>query len=328
MDTATIGGAMATIHVEDWQGAYGSPYLVLSDDPGAADVRLVEDGDRLLRHPTEPASGRHRRIAFVDGVRRIEASLYRFEEATGQVARAAAGSHACGAVLADGDGRPAFGREQVRRLVICGGDMPFAMPAVRGGWTWNVRSIHRDDPESLRAELQVRMRQDEGVLAERLSEEGHLVVVDGPLTYVRSRDQPVIGYVKTHSRALLDPEHHRELPRLRPGERTSLFTLGRDRYSCYLRLVPAGGISGPWAGIVRLELPQSAGLPAAVRVVEAAAAILPRYAGVAHRDPRAPQNLQPVGALETRLRHLLGDAGLAYRAVREAVHQIAVVAAT
>jgi len=54
-------------------------------------------------------------------------------------------------------------------------------------------------------------------------------------------------------------------------------------------------------------------------VVDQAAAILPRYAGVAHRDPRAPQNLQPVGALEAHLRHLLGDPGLAYRAVREAV---------
>jgi hypothetical protein len=167
------------------------------------------------------------------------------------------------------------------------------------------------------------MRQDEGVLAERLCEEGHLVVVDGPLHYVRSRDLPVIGYVKTHSRALLGPEHHRELPKLQPGERTSLFTLGRERYSCYLRLVPTGGISGPWAGVVRLEVPQSAGLTAATKVVDEAAAVLPRYAGVAHRDPRAPQNLQPVGALEARLRHLLGDPGLAYRAVREAVGRLA-----
>ncbi len=310
---------MTTIHVEDWQGAYGSPYLVLSDDPGTADVRLVEDGDGLARHLSERMAGRHRSVAFVDGVRRVEAALYRFEAETGQMARAVAGSHASGAVIADGDSRPVFERERVRRLVICGGDLPFEIPAVRGGWVWDTRSIHHDDPEKLRTELQVRMRLDEGILAERLCEEGHLVVVDGPLTYVRSRDQPVIGYVKTHSRALLDPEHHRELPGLRPGERTSLFTLGRDRYSCYLRLVPTGGISGPWAGIVRLEVPQSAGLPAAIRVVEEAAGLLPRYAGVAHRDPRAPQNLQPVAALETRLRHLLGEPGLAYRAVREAV---------
>jgi hypothetical protein len=58
---------------------------------------------------------------------------------------------------------------------------------------------------------------------------------------------------------------------------------------------------------------------AAATVADEVAATIPRYAGVPHRDPRAPQNLQPIGALETHLRHLLGDPGLAYRAVREAV---------
>ena len=125
-----------------------------------------------------------------------------------------------GTVIADGQRRPWFERERVRRLLICGGDLPIEIPSVRGGWEWDSRSIHDDDPDARRGELQLRMRQDEGVLAERLCEEGHLVVVDGPFHYVRSRDLPVIGYVKTHSRALLGPEHHRELPRLQPGERT------------------------------------------------------------------------------------------------------------
>ena len=314
---------MGSIHVEDWQGTYGSPYMVLPDDPGVADVSLVEDGLRVRRPGSQILRGRHRSLAFVDGVRRIEAALYQFDAASGRMARAVVGSHACGGVLADGEQRPGFVRERVRRLAIWGGDQPFEIPAVPGGWEWTSRSIHDDDPDTLRAELQLRMRQEEGVLAEHLCAEGHLVVVDGPLHYVRSRDLPVIGYIKTHSRALLPPEHHRELPKLLPGERSGLFSLGRERYSCYLRLAPPSAISGPWAGIVRLEVPQSAGLAEAVRVVDEAAAILPRYAGVAHVDPRAPQNLQPVGALEARLRHLLGDPGLAYRAVRAAVSRLA-----
>ena len=313
---------MATIHVEDWAGTYGSPYLVLSDDAGSEAAHLVEDGDRLLTHAVLRADGPHRPLAFVDGVRRIEAALYRFETGSGRMARALAGSHACGAVIADCDRRATFGHERVRRLLICGGDLPFEIPTIRGGWNWDSRSIHGDDPEVLKGQLQLRMRQEEGALAEHLCAEGHLVVMDGPLHYVRSRDLPVMGYVKTHSRALLGPEHHRELPGLRPGERSSLFSIG-ERYSCYLRLAPGSAIAGPWSGIVRLEVPESAGLPAAVRVVDQATAILPRYAGVAHLDPRAPQNLQPVGALERRLRHLLGDPGLAYRAVREAVARLA-----
>ena len=66
-------------------------------------------------------------------------------------------------------------------------------------------------------------------------------------------------------------------------------------------------------------MPQSAGLADTIAVVDRVSITVPRFAGVAHRDPRAPQNLQPVGALEKYLRHLLGDAGLAVRAVRQAV---------
>jgi hypothetical protein len=311
------------IYVEDWQATYGSPYLVQADDPGSPEAVLVEDGDRFAAHPGRPAAAAHEPIAFVDGVRRGEAALYQHDPASGRVARGVAGSHACGAVLADGERQPEVAHEHVQRLVIWGSGLAGELPAVAGGWTWSSRSIGDEAPDAPLAELQQRMRVEEGVLAERLCAGGRLVIVDGPLYYVRSRDLPVVGYVKTHSRALLAPEHHREVPRLRPGERSSLFRLGKERYSCYFRLAPVSGISGPWAGIVRLELPQSAGLRAAVETVDRVAGTLPRYAGVAHRDPRAPQNLQPVGALESHLRHVLGDPGLAYRAVRAAVFRMA-----
>ena len=166
------------------------------------------------------------------------------------------------------------------------------------------------------------MREEEGRLAEDLCEAGYLVVVDGPLNFVRSRDLPVVGYVKTHYRALLPPEHHARIPELQAGERCSLFRLGQDRYSCYLRLAAPGETSSPWYGIVRLEMPQSPGLAAAIAVADSVAATVPPYAGVSHRDPRAPQNLQPIGALERHIRHLLGHAGLATRAVREAVQAL------
>ena len=307
------------IFVEDWQATYGSPYMVLPDDQGAPEVQLLEDGERLLSHTGARQAGPHRQIAFVDGVRRGEAALYQYDPRTGQVARGVAGSHACGAVVAGGDLRPVVAVERVTRLAIWGSGRSGSLPTVRGGWSWTSASIGDEAPEAPLAELQTRMRQQEAVLAEELSQGGCLVVIDGPLSYVRGRDRPVLGYVKTHHKALLAPEHHAMVPRLASGDRTSLFRLGRERYSCYVRIAPTGAFSGPWAGIIRLEVPQSAGLGAAIEVVDAVAGILPTYAGVAYRDPRAPQNLQPVGALERRLRHLLGDASLAYRAVREAV---------
>lgn len=308
--------------MEDWASSFGSPYLVVSDDAATAAI-LVEDGSALVAHTPDSTSALERPVAFVDGVRRADASLYQEDTATGLLARGIAGSHACGAVTVGPGQRAEFAREQVSRIVIWGSSLTGTLPAQPGGWRWQSACVDSDEADAPLAELQQRMRQAEGRLAETLCEDGYLTIVDGPLSYVRSRDLPVVGYVKTHSRPLLDIEQHVQVPALAAGQRTSLFALGADRYSAYLRLAPVSPTSGPWTGIVRLEIPQSAGLDAAMGVADAVAATLPRYAGIAHCDPRAPQNLQPVGALEKRLRHLLGDGGLARRAVREAVAGLA-----
>jgi hypothetical protein len=64
-----------TVFVDDWAAAYGSAYLVLPDDPGSASAVLVEDGHTLRAHPGREPSAGYGPIAFVDGVRRGEASL-------------------------------------------------------------------------------------------------------------------------------------------------------------------------------------------------------------------------------------------------------------
>ncbi len=305
------------LFVEDWGATYGPAYLVTPDDAGSASAELVEDGRDFIAHDGVPPVPGDGAVAFVDGVRRGEASLWQ-EDATGGSGRGVAGGHACGAVIADGAGA-AFGESRVHRMIIWGSGLVGGLPAIRGGWCWAVASIADSNPDAPLKELQIRMRQEEGRLAEDLCAAGYLTVVDGPLNFVRSRDLPVVGYVKTHHRALLDPEHHRLIPTLGPGQRSSLFRLGQDRYSAYLRLAPVAATSSPWSGIVRIEVPQSAGLAAAISTADRIAGSIPRFAGVAHRDPRAPQNLQPIGALERYLRHRLGSAALATRAVREAV---------
>jgi hypothetical protein len=305
------------VFVEDWAASYGSAYLVSQDDAGSASAELVEDGPDLLSHDGTPPADYDGAIAFVDGVRRGEASLWQ-QSSAGRTGRGVAGGHACGAVLADSSS-VGFGDSRVRRMVIWGSGMTGALPDIRGGWTWAVASVADAHPDAPLKELQIRMRQEEGSLAEELCAAGYLTVVDGPLNFVRSRDLPVVGFVKTHHRALLDPEHHSQIPKLGPGQRSSLFRLGQDRYSAYLRLAAVNVTSSPWTGIVRIEIPQSPGLAAAISTADRIAGVMPRYAGIAHRDPRAPQNLQPVGALERYLRHQLGSAALAVRAVRESV---------
>ncbi|MCA9727032.1 MAG: hypothetical protein KC729_05060 [Candidatus Eisenbacteria bacterium] len=338
------------VFVDEWDPGYGSPYRVESEEPPSG--RLVEDGSDLVMHPAQasgsiaaeaesrgaditrldigssglPGDGGIRGLAFVDGVRRAEATLFQVDEESGRSGRGVAGSHACGAVLVPSERSGAtFGPTRVERVVIWGSGLEGTLPAI-GEWSWHSVAIADESPDAPLRELQERMRVAEAELAEEMCAAGFLTIVDGPLHYVRSRDLPVVGYVKTHHRSLLPPEHHRRIPELLHGERSSLFAIGTDRYSTYLRLAPMESWSSPWTGIVRLEIPQSAGLEACVRLADTAASLLPRFAGVPHRDPRAPQNLQPVGALESHLRRQLGSPELARRAVRDAVARAATVA--
>ncbi|KAA0233572.1 MAG: hypothetical protein EDR02_13105 [Actinobacteria bacterium] len=310
------------VFVEGWEATYGSPYLIDPDEEEGPDLEPLEDGDGELAFHGG-AGGFDGPVAFVDGVRRGEAHLYMTFGS--DMARGVAGAHGCGSVVTAPGERPAFHDCNASRMVIWGSGQYAELPAQPGGWRWSAHSISSPDPNAPLAELQQRMRSAEGALAEDLCAEGHLTVVDGPLNYVRSRDLPVIGYVKTHYRRLLPPELHARVPGLQSGQRTSLFSKRPDIYSCYLRIAPRARSAGPWSGVVRIEIPASAGLAAAVDRADRAAATLPRFAGVAHVDPRAPQNLQPISALEAHLRRQLGDGALASRAVNDAVVQLAPV---
>jgi hypothetical protein len=88
------------------------------------------------------------------------------------------------------------------------------------------------------------------------------------------------------------------------------------RYAWYLRL-PTRSIA-PWAGIVRCEAGTNLPIEELNTLADITALILPGLAGVDYKDPRAPQNLIPIGGLEKILRHRLGDRGLLYRALRAA----------
>lgn len=317
MDKVGTPEPKGRVFVEEWAAAYGSPYLIDSpfDDEGKTAGTLVEDGERLCFHP-----GTHgddlKPLAFVDGVRRAEAWLYLLT-AQGATARAIAGTFATGAVLASSLGTPAFAYERVQRTVIWGSGVHVPLVGTPGGWRWDTASIASSEPQAPLQSLQDRMREAERRLALELASRDYLVLLDGPLNFIVGRNAQVVGYVKTHHRAFLPPEQHARVPLLGLGERTSLFSID-ERFSCYARIGVPGPYAGPWSGIIRLHFAGEDGLGAAKRLADSLAARIPPYAGVPHRDPRAPQNLQPIGALESHLRHLMGDARLAARAVRDA----------
>jgi hypothetical protein len=67
--------------------------------------------------------------------------------------------------------------------------------------------------------------------------------------------------------------------------------------------------------VVRLEVSAGLGLARVRQLADASARLIPRFASDPAHDPRAPQNLFPIGGLETRLRRLLGDAVLVRHAI-------------
>ena len=144
-----------------------------------------------------------------------------------------------------------------------------------------------------------------------------LLLVDGPLRG-RAHLSRTVGYVKTHHTAYLGATHAAVVAALRSGERTPVFAMGTSwsRYSWYLRL-PARS-NAPWAGVTRCEASADLSPPDACALADLTTVLLPALAGVEYKDPRAPQNLVPIGGLERLLRHRLGDARLLYRALRAA----------
>ena len=92
-----------------------------------------------------------------------------------------------------------------------------------------------------------------------------------------------------------------------------------ERHAWYLRLPSTPDTPGaPWAGVVRCEAATDLSLAQVTALAALSQRVLCRYASVAYKDSRAPQNLVPISGLEDTLRHRLGDARLMYRLLREA----------
>ena len=144
-----------------------------------------------------------------------------------------------------------------------------------------------------------------------------LLIVDGPLRG-RSHLERTIGYIKTHHTGYLPPAQAVVVGALAAGQRTPAFTMGTSwrRVSWYLRLPHSWGV--PWSGVVRLECSADLPAPEIRRLADLSALLLPSLASAPHKDPRAPQNLIPIGGLERELRRRLGDQQLLYRSLAAA----------
>jgi hypothetical protein len=295
--------------VEQWAPEYGTPTgAELEETTTVPEVDIEVPSRRWA--PITPSGTTVESVLFVDGVRRVDANVW-ISQPDGTADLGLCATYAAGAVHCDG--RAELVAAEVRRGLFTAA--PGASPIVTRHAAYEVRGVTGSTPEELWLGIQQRMGETEQAIAARHSGEA-LVVVDGPLSGPQVPN--AVGYVKTHHVHYLPPALRPVIGDLVAGQRTPLFltTTAWSRYSWYLRL--PGPAEHPWASVVRCEVAADLEVAKAKELADRVTLTLPRFASHGHKDPRAPQNLYPIGGLERALRRRLGDQSLLYRSLRAA----------
>jgi hypothetical protein len=318
----TTPAVPVTFAVDPWDPGYGLAFSEELDggvlEESTAELNLDLEIPAASWRPMNPDPARPLpgTILFLDGVRRIDARIW-VHGANPQPAPGIAASFAAGLVCCDAAAY-VVGVTVERGLFTAA---PEATEIITRSARYPARLAAGPGLDQLSLALQQRLNNAEVQLAVTFRAQhpdgDDLLVVDGPLRG-RTHLERTVGYIKTHHASYLPAEQAAVVAALLPGQRTPAFTMGTSwrRNSWYLQLPGTPGV--PWSGIVRLEC--SAELPPAdaTRLADLTARLLPPLASAPHKDPRAPQNLVPIGGLERELRHRLGDQQLLYRALRSA----------
>jgi hypothetical protein len=275
----------------------------------------VESSAWEAHAPTGAGGGR---IAFIDGVQNLEIGVV--EDTPGQppvggiMASYAAGAMCIGEA-------PPLQHVLVERAIIMGNGHEDSGRTLRvGSHTLAYRPVScpGNDQMAFTQRLNdLRARLEMSVI-ERL-EDGCTTVVDGRLPPIGPSS--VIGLIKTpHILPFTNyDDQFQLLPKLKTGERTPILRRrrsAREFYSWFVCLRTPRAYDFSLSGVVMLEMDTSNSIAQVQRAADFTACALPRFASDAMRDPRAPQNLLPVGELERQLRRRLGDPALIQRAIR------------
>ncbi len=308
--------------VDPWDPGYGVAFGeeldggALEESSAELNLDLELPAARWRPVDPDPSLALPGTVLFLDGVRRIDARVW-VHGTRPQPVPGIAASYAAGLVSCDGAARIA--EVTVERGLFTASAEATGITASRASYP--ARLAEGPAFEQLSLALQQRLTSAEVQLSvsyrARNPAADDLLVIDGPLRGRTHLDRAV-GYIKTHHTAYLPAEQAAVVGALRPGQRTPAFTMGTSwrRTSWYLQLPRTTGV--PWSGVVRLECFADLPLAEVTRLAGLTARLLPPLASTPHKDPRAPQNLVPIGGLERELRHRLGDQHILYRALRTA----------
>lgn len=308
--------------VDPWDPSYGIANELEGLEPTSAEINATVEVPAEDWAPMDPADLLADSVLFIDGVRRIEARVW-LDDGAGGSHPGICASYAAGAMRCDGSA--CLGPVVIERGLFTTFGNAEVVESSAGAFP--VRLAAAEGMEALSLALQERMGMAEVAAAEEASREApaDLLVVDGPLRG-RQHLNHAVGYVKTHHVAYLPPDLHAIVGKLVPGQRSPLFVLGTSwsRLAWYFRLPGSSG--APLSGVVRCECSPDFAPPMATSLADTATRTLQRFASEPHKDPRAPQNLYPIGGLERELRRRLGDSEIIYRALRRSANASANVA--
>ena len=321
------------IRPDPWALEYESP-VALEDSQAARAVEVDVEGVPWEAIPPSAELQLPQILAFVDGRRRLDGRA--IGKDGDRILYGAFATVAAGIIEVDCRLQRAYfpAAATVERVVAFGGNCqpePVTLPGPPG----NANPLEysrvlggagkrRNDPQVPLALVQDRMRDIESDLAAARSRAPEtLVIQDGNLfrDFDSNGDKSgaIVGYMKTMQRKYLPPDEARLLWDLHPGERTPIFSVGRGSFqywSWYLRSGREG--QGSLHGIVRLEIfRDKATLERAQQIANWSCHIVPKYASEPLRDPRAPQNLMPVNALENWLGRQMGNPAIVQRCVKQ-----------
>lgn len=299
--------------VEQWAPEYGASAegSDLAESQATVDVSIEVPAEEW--RPVRPADTAvaPSELAFVDGVRRVEARVW-VDDGEGPSRMGLCASYAAGVVRCNGAATVVDA--QVQRSLFCDGASLLPIETRHG--RFGVRQVPGGDPDALSLALQSAMGELEHHVSTGVPDDS-LLVVDGPLRERRLMDHAV-GFVKRQHVGYLPAVVSDVVGELSAGQRTPVFLIGEPfpRWSWYLCL--PGARTHTWASVVRCEVGPDRTVDEVRALADACSLALPRFASEPHKDSRAPQNLYPIAGLERELRRRLGDSRLLYRALRAA----------
>jgi hypothetical protein len=319
------------LRFDPWGVDYDSPVQVGDAPDAARKVDTEVEGVPWKALRPDPATPLPSKMLFIDGRRRLDARLVGAQE--GQALYGAFATVAVGAVEVDLDERHATVLPpDIRRVVALGGGIKPPLTSIPCPIGTNAQLVYNEgitskdgtnDPDTPLTLVQNFMLEREAEFAQRWTTTDSVMVVrDGPLRH--ATPEPTLGYVKTMHKHYLPAQKVDLLWTLTAGERTPIFEVHSGPESLWSWYMRSGhpdihpdklGYHG-LHGLVRLELSGDVPIETARLIADRSALLIPRFASHPYRDPRAPQNLTPVGALERELGRRMGDSSVIERRVR------------